>query len=132
MEMHLKVIGALLMALALLHGIFPRYFHWDRELKSLSLINRQIMQVHTLFIALGVFLMGLLCLFAAPDLVHTPLGHTIALGLGVFWGVRLLVQLVGYSSALWKGKSFETAVHVLFTLFWTYLTAVFFAVAFNF
>ncbi len=54
MEMHLRVIGGLLTVLALLHAGFPRYFNWATEFQPLSLINLQMMYVHTLFIALLV------------------------------------------------------------------------------
>lgn len=128
MESQLRFIGGLLLGLAVLHGAFPRYFNWRAELAPLSLINRQLMYVHTLFVALTVGLMGLLCLTCAPELTGTPLGRKLALGLGVFWLGRLLVQFFGYSATLWRGKRFETAVHIVFSLLWTYLTAVFFAV----
>ena len=128
MEIQLKIVGALLVGLAVLHAGFPRYFNWAGELRPLSLINRQMVYVHTLFIALAVLLMGLLCLSSAADLVHTRLGHVVALGLSLFWLVRLVVQLVGYSAELWRGKRFETVVHAAFIVLWTYLTGVFFAV----
>ncbi|WP_167856211.1 hypothetical protein [Hymenobacter metallicola] len=41
--------------------------------------------------------------------------------------LRLSV-VVGYSTKLWRGKRFETAVHIGFIGLWTYLTGVFFAV----
>jgi hypothetical protein len=125
MEIHFSLIGIMLMALALVHVIFPSYFKWKEELPRLSLINRQMMMWHTFFIALTVFLMGLLCYTAAPELMGTPLGKRICLGLGVFWSLRMLVQFFGYSSALWKGKRFETIVHIVFSIFWIYLSAVF-------
>jgi hypothetical protein len=125
MEIHYKIIGILLMLLALIHIIFPKYFNWKDELKSLSLINREMMTIHTLFIAVVVFLMGLLCLTSATALIETDLGKRISLGLGIFWGLRLFTQFFGYSTELWKGKPFETTVHILFSLFWTYLTIVF-------
>lgn len=131
MEVHFKIIGALLMALALVHVIFPKYFNWKEELKPLSLINRQMMTVHTFFIALMVFLMGLLCLTSASELITTKLGKRISLGLGVFWFIRLLIQFFGYSTALWKGKKFETAMHILFSLFWAYLSVMFIRAAVN-
>jgi len=130
METQIKIIGLFLVVLALIHVIFPRYFNWDQELKSLSLVNRQIMLVHTFFIALVVLLMGLLCLTSSSELVNTPLGNRLALGLGVFWAARLLIQFFGYSSALWKGKRFETLVHIVFSLFWVYLSIVFLAIYF--
>lgn len=126
MEIHYEIIGTILIALALVHVIFPKYFNWDTELKKLSLINRQMMTVHTFFIALVVLLMGLLCLTSSTDLVETKLGKTISLGLGIFWVVRLFVQFFGYSSKLWKGKTFETVIHILFSLLWMYFSIVFF------
>ena len=129
MQTPLEITGALLIGLALLHAVFPRYFRWREETAGLNLLTRQILYVHTFFIALTVFLMGLLCLTSAADLIQTPLGRRISLGLGVFWGIRLVIQLFGYSSKLWRGKPFETLAHVAFTLFWIWLTALFLIVA---
>ena len=106
MEIHFKIIGTLLIALALVHIVFPKYFNWKEELKSLSLINRQMMTVHTFFIALTLFLIGLLCLTSSSELVETNLGKKISLGLGIFWTFRLFIQFFGYSNDLWKGKNF--------------------------
>lgn len=95
-------------------------------------MNRQLMQVHTFFIAVFVFLMGLLCLTSASDLVETELGRRICLGLGVFWLLRLFIQFSGYSSKLWKGSRWKTTVHILFSLVWVYFSLVFFIVYFDF
>lgn len=128
MELQLKFIGITLTILAIIHVIFPKYFNWQTELQSLSLINRQIMYVHTFFIALTVLLMGVLCWTSADELVTTKLGKHISLGLGIFWGMRLFIQFFGYSSKLWKGKIFETIIHIVFSIFWLYLTVTFFSV----
>lgn len=128
MELHLKINGILLIALGLVHVIFPKYFNWKAELKSLSLINRQVMMVHTFFIALTVILMGLLCLTSANELIGTSLGKKVSLGFGIFWTCRLLIQLFGYSSQLWRGKKFETFVHIVFTCTWIYLSVIFLTV----
>lgn len=125
MILHFKIIGFLLISLALVHLIFPKYFNWKEELKSLSLINKQMMTIHTFFIALIVFLMGLLCLTSAEELIETRLGKTISLGLGIFWTLRLIIQFFGYSTKLWKGKRFETIFHILFSGFWIYLSIIF-------
>lgn len=126
MEIHFKVIGVALILLSLMHGGFYKYFNWGEELKKLSLVNRQMMVIHTCFIALGVCLMGLLCLFWSQELTQTELGKVISLGLGVFWSIRFFVQFVGYSSNLWKGKTFETFIHVVFSIFWLYVSVIFF------
>jgi hypothetical protein len=119
------------MALALVHVIFPKYFNWRAELSQLSLMNRQMMVVHTFFIALTVFLIGLLCFSSASMLTDTLLGKRIALGFAVFWTIRSGVQFFVYSPALWKGKAFETSVHIVFSLFWIYLSGIFWIIALN-
>ena len=126
MIVHLQIIGASCVVLALVHVIFPAYFDWKNELKPLTLINRQLMHVHTFFVALVVLLIGLLCLTSSVELTTTPLGKRLCLGLFVFWGLRLFVQFFWYSPALWRGKRLETAVHVLFSLLWSYFSLVFF------
>lgn len=131
MEIHLKIIGILLVILAFVHVVFPRYFNWKEELARLSLINKEIMVVHTFFISLLVFLMGLLCVFEAGSLINTPLGKKLCMGMAVFWSIRLFIQFFGYSSLNWKGKTLETGVHVFFAVFWTYLSLVFWLIPFS-
>lgn len=130
MYIHLKIIGILLMLLAFIHVFFPRYFHWKNDLKPLSLINRQMMTTHTFFIAFVVFLMGLLCLTSSTELIETTLGKRISFGLAIFWVTRLFFQLFIYSKRLWKGQKFETSMHILFSLLWTYFSIIFLIIAF--
>jgi hypothetical protein len=125
MELYLKIAGIFLIALAAIHIGFPKYFHWKRELHSLSLMNREMMYVHAFFIAFIVLLMGILCLTSTVQLIETPLGKRISLGLGIFWTIRLIIQFFGYSSKNWKGKTFETIAHIIFSILWTYLSIVF-------
>ncbi len=128
MALHLKIIGILSVLLALVHVIFPRYFKWDSELRLLSLINRQLMYVHTFFLAFVLLLTGLLLLCATGDILGTRLGRQLAFGFFLFWGVRLGFQFFVYSPKLWRGKRFETTVHIGFACLWTYFTVVFFLV----
>lgn len=131
MELHLRILGSLFIILALMHAGFPRYFRWKEDLSPLSLINRQMMQTHAFFIAFVVLLMGLLCISSPTELAETALGRRISLGLGVFWATRLLFQFFGYSSLIWKGKTFETTVHVVFSFLWIYASMVFLFVFFR-
>ena len=119
-------IGLILIVLAVIHVIFPRYFDWAKNLASLSLINREMMYVHTLFVALIILLMGILCITSSKQIVETNLGKRLALGFAIFWFCRLLIQVFGYSSKLWRGKAFETSVHIVFSLLWTYFSLIFF------
>ena len=128
MELHLKISGYLLIVFSLAHFIFPKYFNWKNDLSQMSLINKQMMYVHTFFIALTVLLMGILCLTSSKELLETDLGGKIALGFSIFWFIRLLIQFFGYSTKLWKGKTFETIIHILFSFCWIYLSVVFFLI----
>jgi hypothetical protein len=125
MELYLKIAGIFLIVLASAHIVFPKYFNWKQDLSSLSAVNRQMMYVHSFFIAFAILLMGMLCMTSTAQLIHTPLGKRISLGLGLFWTARLAVQFFGYSSKLWKGKKFETIMHILLAMLWTYLSIVF-------
>ncbi|WP_426062138.1 hypothetical protein [Hymenobacter sp. B1770] len=125
MKGQLELIGFLLVLLAILHAPFARYFNWRHEFAAVSLINRQMMYVHTFFIAFTVLLMGLLCLTSSLELIGISLGRKVALGFGAFWLARLIIQFFGYSTKLWRGKRFETAVHVVFSLLWAYLSTIF-------
>jgi hypothetical protein len=128
MELHLKITGYILIIFSLIHFIFPKYFDWKNDLGKMSMINRQMMYVHTFFIALTLLLMGILCLTSPKELLETAFGGKIALGFCIFWFIRLLIQLFGYSTKLWKGKSFETFIHILFSFCWIYLSTVFFLI----
>jgi hypothetical protein len=104
----------------------PSRFGWREECRSLSLLSRQVFFVHHAYIGFVVFLNGLLCVLAAPDLVaKTRLSHYLLFGLTLFWLSRVFVQIGVYSSDLWKGKRFETTIHFVFLIFLLYLTITF-------
>jgi hypothetical protein len=126
MELHLKIVGSLLIALALMHLGIPRYFKWKEEVAPLSAITRQILYVHTFFVGFVVLLMGILCLRYAHELVYEPFGRIITLGLAIFWLTRLFFQFFVYSPEVWRGKAFETAMHGVFSVLWFYFGGVFF------
>jgi hypothetical protein len=122
----INIAGILLILLSLLHVIFPQYFKWKQELSTLSFMNREMMYVHSFFIALTVMMMGILCVTSANEMLTTPFGKRISLALAIFWTIRLVIQFFGYSQEIWKGKRFETFVHVFFSMLWIYLAGVFY------
>jgi hypothetical protein len=125
METQIKIAGWLMIVLALVHIVFPGYFKWKNELKPLSVINRQLMYVHCFFVAFVILLAGLLCITSSYDLIATHLGHNILTGFSVFWITRLVFQFLVYSPDTWKGKKFETAVHIILSFLWIYFSVVF-------
>lgn len=126
LEVHLRIAGFLLLLLAAIHPFMPKELGWKEDLAKLTLVNRQVFLVHVGFIVLMLVLMGSLALFYAEDLAAPGrLSRAVLGGLAIFWGLRLLTQQLIYDRGLWRGNFRYTAVHVVLTLLWTYLTAVF-------
>jgi hypothetical protein len=126
---HLRIVGGMLIVLALAHPLFGIHCDWKADAARLSPLNRQIFHVHTFFICLVLVLMGVLCLFY-PNALFAPapatqLAKLVLAGLTIFWGTRLLFQWFVFDWALWKGNRLYTTVHFAFTVVWTYFTLIF-------
>jgi hypothetical protein len=119
-------VGALLLALGLAHSMFGRYFQWKKELAQLSLLTRQIFLVHCFFIALLVTMAGACSLFYTDALLGSGvLSRVLLTGFVVFWLSRLGFQFFVYDPAIWRGRKFYTAMHVIFSIFWIYVVAIY-------
>jgi hypothetical protein len=126
LQLHLQIVGFLLVLLGLSHAFMNRYFEWGRELVAVSLLTRQIFYVHTFFIALGVILGGALSLaFPNALLTPAPFNRAILACMAFFWFCRLLAQFFAYDSAIWRGNTGRTCMHVAFSLLWCYVTAIY-------
>jgi hypothetical protein len=122
----LRVAGAGVILLALLHVPIGRHLKWREEASLLSPANASIFRVHTFFICLVLVLMGLPCL-VDPNvfLERSRAGAWLSWSFSVFWTTRLFVQWFVYPANLWRGKKMETMVHAWFTVFWLFLAALF-------
>ena len=122
---HMQIVGILLMLLGLSHVFFNRYFQWERDLATVSLLTRQVFFVHSFFIGLVVALFGALSFFYSDALLqHAALNRAILAGMATFWLCRLFAQFFAYDSDLWRGDRFRTFMHVAFTLLWCYVSAI--------
>ena len=123
---HLRAAGVLLAALVVINLFVPLRFGWRTDLSRVSLLNRQIFQAHSVFLVLTLALSSALLLTNADALIEpSRLSRAVLLGLTIFWGLRMLMQWFFYSAAIWRGNRFFTAMHVVFSMAWVYLTAVF-------
>jgi hypothetical protein len=126
LTLHLQIVGFLLILLGLSHTFFNRYFGWQQELASVSLLTRKVFFVHTFFVAFGVVLCGVVSLVYAGALLHPgQLNRAILAGMAAFWLCRLLAQFFAYDSTIWRGNPFRTRMHVAFSALWTYITATY-------
>jgi len=132
LHFHMQMVGALQIALALAHTAFGRRFNWKEETARLSLLNRQIFYVHTVFICVVLIFFGLVSLFCANELLApSRLATFVLAGMTFFWTLRLLFQFFVYDTRLWKGNRFNTNVHIFFSALWTYLGCVYGATLWN-
>lgn len=128
---HLRLVGIFMAALSALNVFVPQRFRWREELARLSLLNRQIFEVHAIFLIVILALFAALLLTSADALLErTRLARAVVIGLTVFWGLRMLMQWFYYSPEIWRGNRFNTVVHYVFSLAWIYVTAVFAATYF--
>jgi hypothetical protein len=122
----LRIAGAGLLVLAVLHVPIGKQLKWSDNAKRMSPVNASIFHVHTFFICVVLVMMGLSCLLE-PDIFLIPsrAGLWLAWSISAFWMLRLYFQWFVYPAALWRGKRMETAVHAWFTLVWAALAALY-------
>jgi hypothetical protein len=126
LEICLRIAGLLLILLAAVHVTFPKRFHWAEELARLSLLNHQMFLVHVGYIVFVLVSMGVLSLVFTNTLTERSfLARLMLAWLVLFWCSRLVVQWFVYDRRLWIGDRFHTAVHLLFSAFWGYLSFVY-------
>ncbi len=126
LELALRLAGCSLIGLAAMHLWFPKHFRWVEEFSRVSLLNRQIFYVHCFFLCLVLVAMGALCALAPEALLTpTPLGRLVSSGLVIFWLLRLVVQWFVFDHRLWRGKPFETAMHIGATILWSNYVIIF-------
>jgi hypothetical protein len=124
--LHLRVVGVFMALLVVVNIFVPVRLHWREEMARLSLVNRQIFQVHSIFIVLTLALFSALLLTAGDALLErTRLSRAVLIGLTIFWGVRMLMQWFYYSPDVWRGNRFNTVVHYVFSGAWVYVTSTF-------
>ena len=112
--------------LVVLNLFVPRHLGWREDLQRVSLVNRQIFEVHAIFLVLVLAMFAVLLLTSSAALLEpSRLSRLVLGGLTIFWGLRLLVQWFYYSPATWRGNTARTAAHVVFSAAWLYVTAVF-------
>lgn len=97
----LWVAGAIQMAIVLSNALLPARLNVRAGMASVPRFLRQVFAVHWIYIVLTVSLFSLLCLFFARDLASgSNLSRFLCIGMGVFWGLRLPLQLFYYDAEL--------------------------------
>ena len=122
----LRIAGAGLLLLAILHLPIGKHLKWSEDAKKLSPMNASVFHVHTFFICLVLVMMGLPSLLEPQIFLEkSRAGSWLAWSISGFWAIRLYFQWFVYRADLWRGKRMETAIHYGFTMIWTALAVTF-------
>lgn len=97
--------------LSLLGLNIVRLLGWQDDVARMPLLVRQVFHVHTLFISATVMIFAVLTWRFAAQMSTDPMGRWLAAAIGIFWGLRAVLQVTYYSDSHWRGIPSRTVVH---------------------
>ncbi|MGV3658537.1 MAG: hypothetical protein ACO1TE_00080 [Prosthecobacter sp.] len=109
----LKLAAAGQLILAVLDLFIGRILGWKEAADKMPLLVREVFQIQGWFIALTLFIFGTLTWRFAAEMAggaHEFL-RWFSTGVGLFWGLRCVMQWTHYSAVHWRGIADRTAFH---------------------
>jgi hypothetical protein len=95
-------------------------------LKNLTPINEQVFYAHTLFIACGLFFLGLVLMLSPSSfLVRSQLGMIASGCFAMCWVSRLVFQIVCFTGKIHDDKRIDAGLRNLSTVLWLFYTVLF-------
>lgn len=131
LELFLRLAALAQLGVVILNLFLVRLMNWTPDLEAMPLLIREVFQIHIYFISITLAIFGVLTWRFAGDIATAahPLCVWFAIGTGIFWAIRSVMQWSHYSSVHWRGDGPRTVVH--WTLFLGYgaFAAVYFTAA---
>lgn len=106
MESVIKAGGIYNIAFVLFHLLFWRIFNWKDDLRSLSFLNRAIMQVLNLSLTLVFIIFSYISLVHTKELLSTSLGQSLLILISLFWSLRAIEQVIFFKLKHWGSVAF--------------------------
>lgn len=118
------------LCIAALNLFLVRILKWHDDLNRAPLLLREVFWVHSWFISVTLLIFGVMTLRFAGEMNSLTMGRWLAMGIGAFWTLRMILQVTFYSSSHWRGKPGRTAIHIILLALYggmatTYLLAAF-------
>ena len=110
MDKLVTLCGIHSLGFAIFHILFWRIFRWPVELQKVSVPTRAMIQIFNLRLIYLFAGVAALCFYFQDELVTTPLGKAIMLGMSLFWLGRLIEQFIFLRYHSWM-------VHLLSVMF---------------
>lgn len=106
MELLIKLGGIYNIVLVIFHLLFWRIFNWKEDLRSLSFLNRAIMQVLNLSLTFAFVIFSYISLVHTKELISTSLGQSLLGLIALFWLARSVEQVVFFKLKNWRSIAF--------------------------
>jgi hypothetical protein len=122
-DVHLWVAAVLQWLVASSNLFAARIFAYREELAKLSPFVREVFIVQNIYIMTTVAMFGIVSIVFTPELAGgSALGRFLSGFLAIFWGGRIIIQLVFYDQEV---KRSRPIANVIFLATFIYLCAVF-------
>lgn len=82
------------LAFFVFHLYFWKLFGWKKDLQNLSAVNRAVMQILNLRLMWVALVFAYVSFFHAGELLTNSLGKTLLIGIGLFWLMRAIEQII--------------------------------------
>ncbi len=105
-ETLIKLGGFYNILLIIFHVMFWRIFNWREDLKTLSFLNKAIMQVINISLTLVFAIFSYISLAHTNDLLSTPLGNALLSLIALFWFARAAQQVIFFKLKHWSSWAF--------------------------
>ncbi len=114
-ELALRTVAVAQFGIGVLNFLLVPLMGWKADLARLPLLVREVFHVHLIFISISVALFAVLTWRFAGEMAGAanPLAGWLATAIGIFWGIRAIMQWTHYSAAHWRGIPTRTGLHWL-------------------
>ena len=102
----LQVAAIVQFIVALLNLALTRIVGWQHQLQRVPPLMREVFHVHSWFVSLTVAIFAVLTWRFASAMVEgsSEPATWLAAAIGIFWGVRTMLQIFYYSPSHWRGR----------------------------
>jgi hypothetical protein len=131
LQLLLSVFAILQVAIAVLNIGLVRFLKWKDDLDQLPLLLRQVFMAHLWFISLTLAIFGVMTWRFSTEMAASSDRASVWLAgaIGLFWGVRVVLQIAYYSASHWRGQAGRTMIHAALVLVYGGMGSVYLLVA---
>lgn len=131
LELLLRLAALAQLGVVFLNLFLIRIMNWRPDLDAMPLLLREVFRIHVYFISITLAIFGAVTWQFAGDIANAahPICVWLAIGIGVFWAIRSVMQWTHYSAVHWRGDRLRTVIHWMLFLGYGAFAAVYLTAA---